>query len=202
MTETGSTDSIQLERNKPIEAVPQRIADDGHAQFADSSASGSDTVSIATVPSRVPRGDARSSIDRSGFEEFRRICSALRHEVSKAKQHLTDGVVDEFGLPAILHIEDLLDELFDCDWGQSECLQRVTVAIESQIKNVEWTSTHVGFLEEYIAFLACRYLIDEFVVSECIASIKSHGLDPFRGTVAEPERLKEYRIVEWNADQQ
>lgn len=197
MNQTGSTDSIQ---DGPSEAVPTRVKDERGVRFADNSSSGSAAEAIAwPTPSPVPK-KADSGVDRTSFLAFRRICNELKHEIAVAKQHLTDGVVDEFGLPSILHIEALLEELFDCDWGQGEHLQRIVVAIETQTKNAEWTSSHVAFLDEFIGFLSTRYVIDDVVVSQCVATIKSHGLDPFRGTVAEPETVKKYRIVEWNDD--
>jgi len=202
MNHTISTDSIQVERDGPIEAVPSQFDDDRQLDFADnsSSVSAADAISLTPAPVSGASKKVPSCVDRSVFVDFRRICNTLKHEIIVAKQHLSEGLVDEFGLPAILHIEDLLEELFDCEWGQGEHLKRVVVAIESQTKNVEWTSSHVAFLEEVIGFLSTRYVIDEFVVSQCVVSIKSHGLDPFRGTVAEPETLRKYKIVESNDD--
>jgi hypothetical protein len=162
----------------------------------DTTSSSSDAGAVSFPPQSSTPKNSCPTIDRSSFAEFRRICNKLKHEVSRAKEHVTNGVVDEFGLPAVLSIEDLLDQLFDCEWGQGEHLQRVVVAIESQTKNIEWTASHVAFLEDFIGFLTARYVVDDYVVAQCVSSIKAHGLDPFRGTVAEPGILKKYKIVE------
>ena len=99
-------------------------------------------------------------------------------------------------MPAVVKVEELLERLFDCNWGQGDALKRIAVAIESQVKNAEWTERHVSFLEEFVGFMATRYMIDDSLVADCIETIKQHELNPFRGTIAETSGLKKYKIVE------
>lgn len=134
-----------------------------------------------------------------GLEEyalFRRICDDLVSEVDAISDFVVDGKVTEEGLGAVVEIEHLLDRLYGCNWGQDEILQRAVVAIQSQVNNAHWTTRHVEFLTDVLRFLRARYVLSESTIDECYVMIEKHGLDPFRGTVSEPEVVKRYRIIE------
>ena len=134
-----------------------------------------------------------------GSEEyalFRQLCDDLVSEVDAINDFLVDGEVTEEGLGAVVEIEHLLDRLYDCNWGKDEILQRAVVAVQSQVNNAQWTTRHVEFLRDVLRFLRPRYVLGEDTIDECYEIIEKHGLDPFRGTVSEPEVLKRYRIVE------
>ena len=109
---------------------------------------------------------------------------------------LVDGKVIEAGLEVFVEVEHLLERLYECPWGEGECLKRVVVAVQAQINNSWWTQAHVQFLDDIVGRLRVRYLINEAVVRECYELIELHGLDPFRGGVSEPEVRKRFRIQE------
>ena len=134
-----------------------------------------------------------------GSEEyalFRRICDDLTSEVNSLNDFLVDGKVAEEGSGTVVEIEYLLERLYDCNWGGDEILQRAVVAIQSQVNNAHWTTRHVEFFRDVLRFLRARYVLSESTIDECYEMIEKHGLDPFRGTLSEPEVVKRYRIVE------
>ena len=131
-----------------------------------------------------------------GYLVYQRICDSLLTELSRIDDYLEDGVVSDEGLEVVVEIEHLLETLYDCPWQEGRKLKNVVMAIKSQVKNARWTAQHVGFLKHFVPFLRSRYLINEQTVRDCYDAIKTHGLDPFRGTMVEPERAKKYRIVE------
>lgn len=142
------------------------------------------------------RKKAKESQQASKYQPFRKNCDALFEEITNIEDYLVEDVVSDEGLERIVEIEHLLEQLYDCHWGEAESLKRVVVSIQSQINNTEWTSSHVNFLKEVLSLLRVRYVIDQSTVDECYDLIEEHGLDPFRGTVSEPEIQKHYKIVE------
>lgn len=142
-------------------------------------------------------GRQRVAAERSQtYQVFRQICDDLRRELQRAKDFLVDGKVIEAGLEVIVEVEHLWERLYECPWGEGECLKRVVVAVQAQLNNSCWTQAHVQFLDDIVGRLRVRYLINEAVVRECHELIELHGLDPFRGGVSEPEVRKRFRIQE------
>jgi hypothetical protein len=130
------------------------------------------------------------------YREFRKICDRLVEEIWKLEDFL-EG--DKF-LPEVaevtVEIEALLEQLFDCEWGQGEGLKSVVVAIQSQINNTVWDKRHFAFLTDVIPFLRVRYLVDRETVNQIYDAVRNHGLDEFRGTVSETPVKKKYRLEE------
>ena len=136
----------------------------------------------------------------SGYRTFRMLCDSLVAETKELRQFVADGQVTEYGFGAIAEVSSILDELYECQWGESECLKNIVVAVRFQIGNVRWTEAHVAFLEELAVFLRARYLIDDDVVEMCYDMVDAHGLDVFRGTISEPEVVREFKVVEVTDD--
>ncbi len=130
------------------------------------------------------------------YQPYREICEALILEASQAQRFLVGDDLNDDGAEVVVEIEQLLDRLYRCDWGAHECLKRVVVAIRSQVGNVQWKRNHVAFLEDTAALLRNSYVLDEAVVRECYDLIREHGLEVFRGGIAETEVRRKYRIVE------
>ena len=70
----------------------------------------------------------------------------LRGELQRAEDFLVDGKFTEAGLEVIVEVEHLLERLYECPWGEGECLKRVAVAVQAQVNNAWWTQSHVDFL--------------------------------------------------------
>ncbi|SRR5258707_3229313 len=135
--------------------------------------------------------------DVEGWKKFRRTCDELLAELKRVDDYFEDDVVSEAGSGVILELESLLEQLYSYPWGAEECLKRIVVAIQTQINNARWTRRHVAFLKEVVRELRARYTIDEAEIAEVKEAIKRHGLNIFRGTVAEPtDAVRKYRIVE------
>jgi len=130
------------------------------------------------------------------YQDFRRICDELLAEARRADDYLVDGRMSDTGMEIVVEVEQLLDKLYRSTWGTKECLKRIVIAISSQINNVQWTQAHVGFLKDIFLLLRNSYLIDDSLVGECLKLIREHGLEVFRGSIAETEVRKKYRIVE------
>ena len=107
-----------------------------------------------------------------------------------------DGRLSDTGMEVVVEAEQLLDKLYVNTWGERECLKRIVLAIGSQIYNVQWTQAHVAFLKDVVGLLQISYHIDDSLVEECLKLIRVHGLEVFRGTIAETEVRKKYRIME------
>jgi len=170
-----------------------------HASTA-SATDGPQSPSVTSTPrSTIASKGKRTSNERVHFQQFRDICGAMVHEVARIEECLSGSRDPSFHL---VTFEQLLDQLFECEWGQEESLARIAVAIESQVKNVEWSARHVSFLREFLAYLSTRYMVDAAVVDFCLDCIRSHGLDPFRGTLTDTDSVKQYRIVEASDESQ
>ncbi len=142
---------------------------------------------------RAPHGTASES---ASYQDFRRICDELLVEVKRADDYVVDGRLSDTGMEVVVEVERLLDKLYGSTWGTKECLKRIVLAIGSQIYNVQWTQAHVGFLKDVVRLLRISYLVDDSLVEECLKLIRVHGLEVFRGTIAETEVRKKYRIAE------
>ncbi len=138
----------------------------------------------------------RRVADPAVYRDYRKICDELMAELKRADEYLADGMMSDMGMEVVVEVEQLLDKLYRCRWGEKECLKRVVVAISSQINNVRWTEAHIEFLKDIVLLLRNSYLVDDSLVRECYRLIRAHGLEAFRGTIAETEVRKKYRIVE------
>lgn len=129
-------------------------------------------------------------------DDFRRTCDALLLELRRLDDFWSDEVLADEGLEVTVEVRQLLSDVFVCEWGKGDCLKRAVVAIESQIGNTNWTKPLAKFVEAAISLLRLRYLIDEQVVEEILDLVEAHGLDPFRGTVSQPQVRKQFVIQE------
>jgi hypothetical protein len=134
--------------------------------------------------------------DDTAYRSFRRICDHLAQELNNIDDFLIKDEITDEGFEVVVEVEHLLEDLYDCPWGENECLKRTVVAIQSQVNNIHWTRQHVDFLKDIVSYLRVRYLIDEATVNACYNMLAARGLDPFRGTVSEPKVVKKYRIDE------
>jgi hypothetical protein len=91
-------------------------------------------------------------------------------------------------------IQDLLERVYDCPFGEGESLKSVVVAIQSQLNNAEWGEKHVAFLKAVSRYLRARWVITDHAVVDVGDMIEECCLDVFRGTVSDSGMLAEYRI--------
>lgn len=135
--------------------------------------------------------------DREARASFANICQQILCELEDLEQSdcLADGKVTEEGAGFVAQVDNLLESLFDCPFGQGESLKGVVVAIQSQTKNVDWTEDVVSFLREAMVFLRARYAVNDQTIDELYEIIKGHGLNPFRGTVSDEGIKTQYRLV-------
>jgi hypothetical protein len=134
--------------------------------------------------------------DDTAYRSFRRLCDRLAEELNNIDDFLLKDEIADEGFEVVVEVEHLLEDLYDCPWGENECLKRTVVAIQSQVNNINWTRQHVDFLKDIVNYLRVRYLIDEATVNACYTMLADRGLDLFRGTVSEPKVVKKYRIDE------
>ncbi|MGH7137944.1 MAG: hypothetical protein ACREHD_19520 [Pirellulales bacterium] len=134
------------------------------------------------------------------YRQFRRICDDLYEEVERLLDYVADGKVVDEGLATVAEIENHLERLYDCEWGEDECLKRMVVAIQAQLNNAKWTATHVELLRTFVPFLRVRWLINEATVSECLDMIEETGLDQFRGTLSGDGVVRRYVLQEVTDD--
>jgi len=113
----------------------------------------------------------------------------------EATDYLVDGKVSDEGAGVIAEIANLLENLFDCPFGEGESLKSVVVAIQSQTNNADWSGQVVGFLRDVMVFLRARYVVNDQTVDEVYEIVKEHGLDPFRGSVSDRGIRTRYRLV-------
>ena len=134
---------------------------------------------------------------REERQQFSQICGRVLEELDElqATDCLVDGKVSDEGAGFIAEIEDLLENLFDCRFGDGESLKSVVVAIQSQVNNADWNGQVVTFLREVMAFLRARYVLNDQTVDEVYEIIKECGLDPFRGSVSDRGIKTRYRLV-------
>ncbi|OWK42261.1 hypothetical protein FRUB_04339 [Fimbriiglobus ruber] len=101
---------------------------------------------------------------------------------------------------AAVEITSLLYGLRSVKWGRGDALKRWATAVLFQTSNAVWDRRVVEFLREATRALRIRYLVDDSAVDECVAIMKTHGLDPFRGTAAKPVVTCEYQITKVNGN--
>jgi hypothetical protein len=158
------------------------------------------------LPSSSQRADTKvkdrsaaqkaASNEVSSYRTFRRLCDDIISELNGIDGFLQGDEVSDEGSEVVVEVEELLERLYDCPWGRGETLKRVVVAVQSQVGNARWARRHVEFVRDVIRFLRVRYLVDEAAVDACYGFMKQRGLDPFRGTICEPQTVKKYRLEE------
>lgn len=140
-------------------------------------------------------GKSKSDID-SSVELGHRKCDELILELRRLDEFWNgDDLADE-GLEVTVEVRQLLDDIYDINWGKGDCLKRAVVAIQSQIGNAIWTKPLATFVDAAVQIIRQRRLIDEQVVEEVLDLVEASGLDPFRGTVSEPQVRKRFVIQE------
>ena len=129
-----------------------------------------------------------------GRDAYRRICDDLEAESRQLDAFVVDGVLSDEASGIVAEIQNLLEALYDCPFGEGESLKMAVVSIQSQLNNAEWTRRHVNFLRAAIRHLRVRWIVNEQTAQEVNEMIQEHELDPFRGTISEPDGLARYRI--------
>jgi len=144
-------------------------------------------------PQYLPEIDGREE-----RRQFSQICEQVLDELEglEAADYLMDGKVSDEGAGVVAEIANLLEQLFDCPFGDGESLKSVVVAIQSQTNNVDWTPEILAFLRDTMQFLRARYVVNDQTVDEVYEILKEHGLDPFRGSVSDRDMKTRYRLVE------
>jgi hypothetical protein len=132
--------------------------------------------------------------DADGRAKFRRICDDLDAEIQIIKGHVVEDIVGEEASGTVAEIQELLERLYDCPFGEGESLKSAVVVLQSQLNNAKWTTKHVSLLESSINFLRVRRVVNDQTVAEIGEMIEECGLDPFRGTVMDDGFVARYRI--------
>lgn len=196
----ASVDASNSTFGEARSALKSRAGDDSRDRLRVTSEPAGLDALAGLRPSATTVGRAaspRTRPSKSGvYQSYRRLCARLVAELERADDYLVDGGLSDEGMEVVVEVEQILEELYRVPWGKHECLKRVVVAIESQIKNAQWTVDHVCFLQDIARFLQNTYQIDDAFVRKCYDMMAGYGLDVFRGTVAETEVRKKYRIVE------
>lgn len=148
-----------------------------------------------SAESRTSRAQA-SAAKHAEYQKFRAICDEIVAQVNQLEAYVTGEALDSDAAPHIVEIEDALERLYACHWGEGESLKMVVVALQSQLNNVQWDRRHVELLKNRVRRLRTAYLIDARFVDDCYQEIEELGLNQFRGTLSEGEVRKRYRIVE------
>jgi len=125
---------------------------------------------------------------------YRRICDDLDAEVRQLEQFVVGGVVSDEAVGLVAEIQNLLETLYDCPFGEGESLKSVVVAIQSQLNNAAWSEQHLAFLRGAIQHLRVRPIVNDCTAQEIHDMIEEHGLDPFRGTVSDSDCVVTYKL--------
>ncbi len=133
-------------------------------------------------------------------QEYRRICDSIKAEVRLLQDYVEDGYVVDEASGVIAEIQDWLETLYDCPFGEGESLKSVVVGLQSQLNNVRWTKQHVDFLTAAIHQLCVRWVVNDQTADDIDDMIEEFGLDVFRGTVSDSDVLVEYRIEKVETD--
>lgn len=191
------------ESNEPLGQTRAHPAIDAVPVISRNVASQSATFghgAIETMPNHTKRQAVARAMKQDAYREFRRICDDLYEDVSQLDDYVVDGEVVDEGLATVAEIEHHLERLYDCDWGERECLKRMVVAVQAQLGNTNWLAAHVELLREMVRFLRVRWLINEATVSECYHIIEEMGFDQFRGTLSGDDVLRRYVLQEVKDD--
>jgi hypothetical protein len=149
----------------------------------------------SSAESRKSQTEA-SAAKYADYQKFRSVCDEIIAEVEQLESYLAGNELDSDAAPHVLEIEDALERLYSCHWGEGDSLKIVVVALQSQLNNTQWDGRHVILLRNLVAGLRRAYLIDDQFVNDCYQEIEDLGFNEFRGTLSEGELRKRYRIVE------
>jgi hypothetical protein len=185
--------------NEPLDQVRESTAIDAGPVISVNVASQSASFirgEPQTTPPHARRLAGAVAMKQDAYREFRRICDELYEEVAQIDDYVVGGGVVDEGLATVAEIEHHLERLYDCEWGEDECLKRLVVAVQAQLGNTKWTGTHVELLKTIVPFLRVRWLINDATVSECYEIIEEMGLDQFRGTLSGDDVVRRYVLQE------
>ena len=152
---------------------------------------------LTYLSARLARKSGLSEMEQSALvESHHQRCDAVLLELRRLDDFWDGELLADEGLEVTVELRQLLADVYDSDFGKGECLKRAIVAIETQIGNANWTKSLANFVEAAISLIRIRQSIDEQVVEEVLDLVEVHGLDPFRGTVSEPQVRKKFVIQE------
>jgi hypothetical protein len=120
---------------------------------------------------------------RSSRDVFFRIVDQIVELVDRLILDANDRVLDE-QQNLIAEIESLLEQLYECEWGEGESLKKIVVEVQSQVLQTQWDRRHVLLVARTSKTMRARYLIDDKLVAECHSWVEEVGLDPLRGIFA------------------
>jgi hypothetical protein len=135
----------------------------------------------------------RPSRDDAEYKDFKRICDELVEVSDELRTAPLEGekLDAETSSGSMSDALDLLEELYKVKWGAGEALKAAVVIIQSQLNNASWTRGHVQFLRDAIGTLRSHFIIDEAIHKTIYDLIDENHLDPFRGTIGEPDVVYE-----------
>ncbi len=140
------------------------------------------------------RFPARTNNEEPHRRQYKLLCEDVLEHLRDLQGYIEDGVLADDASSGIAEIQQLLEEMYDCPFGQGESLKSVVVALQSQVHNVEWTPVHVKFLRAAFEYLRRRWIITGQTAAEIDDIIEEFGLDVFRGTVSDADVLVEYHL--------
>ena len=136
-------------------------------------------------------------MDTHLYREFRDLLSQIGAAIASLHETVgDDGLVPETSENHIVEIETLLRALYQCRWGEKDCLKKIVVSLEGSVLNAKWTTSHVDYLRAATRILKVRYNIDQRAVDDVQDLADEFGLDEFRGSFSEPSVVKKYRLIE------
>ena len=183
-------ETLVQEQSREPSARRGQFSEYSISRFGDSTVSNLNGGSTKEVAKQLPKSKEKFR------DDFRKKCDALLLELRRLDDYWIDEQLADEGLEVTVELRQLLSDVYVCEWGKSDCLKRSVVVIESQIGNASWTKPLAKFVEAAISLIRLRYLIDEQVVEEILDLVEAHGLDPFRGTVSQPQVRKQFVIQE------
>jgi hypothetical protein len=133
-------------------------------------------------------------LDDGARRDYKVLCEDIDEQLRQLDRYIEDGGVADEASGVVAEIQDLLERLYDCPFGEGESLKSVVVALQSQLNNSEWSDKHVEFAKTAIKYLKTRWIVSSQTADEIDDMIEEFGLDPFRGTVSASDVLVEYRL--------
>ena len=126
-------------------------------------------------------------MDEDARLKFATICNDLAVQIRRLRASLVSQAVPDEASDVMVEIQRLIELLYDCPFGEGECLKSVVVALQSQLNNAHWAAKHVDFLDAAIQHLRARAVVNDQTVDAVNNMIEENGLDVFRGTVSDPQ---------------
>jgi hypothetical protein len=132
---------------------------------------------------------------KNDYQNYRRILDELVGNIEQLRPSVTFEGVGDDAAAFEAEIQNLLETLYDCAWGEGESLKSAVVAIQSQLNNAIWTTTQFELLSGSIALLRSRYVVDTGVVDAIYDLVEQLGLEQFRGTITASDVKWDYELV-------